>query len=252
MANLAGALSTDGVRPSLPVRGKGDQRVYIRRCFCVGKNYAKHARELGCDPDKEPPVFFCKQAEDVFHARGARESVPFPLSTEVLHHEVELCAIIGREQPAGSGPIPRSEAMAYVGGWCTGLDMTRRDIQNEARRTGGPWDMSKSFPYAAPCSEVVPASEWPRDDWDIDPVAAMAGLRVTCDVNGEHRQEGVLGEMVWRVPDIIHYLSELTELRPGDLIMTGTPEGVGPVLPGDSVCGKIDGLPEVRIVYKSE
>jgi len=228
--------------PTLPVRGSPGTRVPVRRVFCVGKNYAKHAAELGCDPEKEPPVFFLKDRECVVACPGGDGAAPtpvrYPAATEALHHEAELVLVVGRRAPEGAR-IPRDAAMGYVWGWAAGLDMTRRDLQDAARREAGPWDLSKTFDSAAPVSAVVPAAEWsPRPD-----------AEVTCDVNGARRQRGTLGEMTWDVPAILHHLSAYVTLLPGDLVFTGTPEGVSAVRPGDVVTGAVEGLPPVAVLY---
>jgi len=227
---------------TLPVRGSSIS-VPVRRVWCVGKNYAKHALELGCDPANEPPVFFTKQPTDIVYAGECRvptATVPFPAATELLHHEVELVVIIGKDQPSLRDPIPVTEALDFVYGYCVGLDMTRRDIQNEARASNGPWDLSKSFDNAAPCGEVVLAKDWRPN-----------GQLVACSVNGTERQRGSIDEMIWKVEDIIHHLSTFTQMRTGDIIFTGTPQGVGSVSEGDVVVATVEGLPSVVLEYST-
>lgn len=213
---------------SLPVRGGGS--FPVRRIFCVGRNYADHAREMGSDPDREPPFYFTKPADAVL-VGGA--DMPYPPATKDLHHEMELVVAIG----TGGRDIAESDALTHVWGYCAGLDMTRRDLQNAAKKTGRPWDMGKGFDHSAPMGELVPAQ-------GIDPGRG----RIELKVNGQTRQVSDLGQMIWSVPEVIANLSRLVELAPGDLIMTGTPGGVAAVAKGDVLEGSVEGVGTVRTV----
>ncbi|MGA0705960.1 MAG: fumarylacetoacetate hydrolase family protein [Steroidobacteraceae bacterium] len=210
--------------PTVGVAGS-DRRFPVRRIFCVGRNYADHVREMGGDPSREPPVFFTKPADAV--VQPAR-SVPYPPRTEDLHHEVELVVALG----AGGANIDPQQALGCVVGYAVGNDLTRRDLQAVARKAGAPWDMAKGFDCSAPLGEIHPSSE----------VGHPASGRIWLAVNGVLRQESDLASMIWSVPEIIAELSTYVALRPGDLIFTGTPEGVGPLRPGDRVTAGIDGL----------
>lgn len=209
-----------------------DSEFPVNRIFCVGRNYAEHAREMGHDPDREPPFFFAKPATAVVRS-GA--SVPFPMMTEDLHHEVELVVALAK----GGANVSEADALDLVYGYAVGIDMTRRDLQAEAKSKSRPWDMSKGFDDSAPMGELHEVSE----------VGHPGKGSVTLKVNGDLRQKGDLEQQIWAVPETISYLSSLVELRPGDLIMTGTPSGVGPVQRGELVVGEIDGLGSVEITY---
>ncbi len=213
--------------PSLAIFGSSE-RFPIRRVFCVGRNYAAHAREMGSNPDREPPFFFTKPADAVVPAEGA---LPYPPATQDLHHEIELVVALR----SGGADIPADEALAKVWGYGVGLDLTRRDLQSVAKENGRPWDMAKGFDASAPCSPLRPVSSFGHPSED-------ACIRIS--VNGTVRQEGTLDEMIWPIPDIISHLSKLVTLAPGDLIFTGTPSGVGALKPGDRVHGEIAGVDE--------
>jgi fumarylpyruvate hydrolase len=213
---------------ALPVEGT-DRLFPVNRIFCIGRNYAAHAVEMGHDPDKEPPFFFMKSAD----ALGTGGEFPYPAKTADVHHEVELVVALGR---GGSG-IAVADALGHVYGYAVGLDMTRRDLQGEAKKLGRPWEVGKSFAGAAPCGPLVPAAR----------IGHPAAGAVTLDVNGERRQEGDLNQMIWKVPEVIAILSEYFELRAGDLIMTGTPAGVGAVARGDVLHGRIEGVGELTV-----
>ena len=217
------------VQPSLGV-ANSDQRFPIRRVFCVGRNYGAHAREMGSDPNREPPFFFSKPADAVVPASGA---VPYPPATQDLHHEVELVVALG----AGGTNIDPANALELVWGYGVGLDLTRRDLQAVAKDSGRPWDMAKGFDASAPCSDLVPAARLghPQD------------ARIWLEVNGEVKQEGNLNEMIWPIPDVIASLSRLVTLAPGDLIYTGTPAGVAALKPGDKLRGGVDGVAEFAL-----
>jgi fumarylpyruvate hydrolase len=215
----------------LPVGGT-DAGFPVLRVFCVGRNYAEHAVEMGHDPDREPPFFFMKPAVAVVPNGGV---LPFPSATDDLHHEVELVVALG----GGGENIPVDDGLAQVFGYAVGLDMTRRDLQTRAKEMGRPWDMGKGFDRSAPIGAIQPAEAIGHPD------AGAIWLRV----NGEPRQQGDLAQQIWKVPETIAYLSTLVELRPGDLIMTGTPKGVGRVAPGDVLEGHIEGVGEIRVEY---
>jgi len=211
-------------QPSLAVAGS-EQRFPIRRVFCVGRNYGAHAREMGSDPNREPPFFFSKPADAIVPASGA---VPYPPATNDLHHEVELVVALG----AGGANVDAGQALSLVWGYGVGLDLTRRDLQAVAKDSGRPWDMAKGFDASAPCSALLPAASLghPQD------------ARIWLEVNGALRQEGNLNEMIWPIPDVIAALSRLVTLAPGDLIYTGTPAGVAALTPGDQLRGGVDGV----------
>jgi fumarylpyruvate hydrolase len=212
---------------SVPVAGGG--RFPVRRVFCVGRNYAEHAREMGSDPDREPPFFFMKPA-DALLLNDADMAYP-PQSTQ-LHHEMELVVAIGE----GGADIAAADALAHVWGYAAGLDMTRRDLQNAAKKEGKPWDMGKGFDHSAPIGLMVPASRIGH------PAAGLIELKV----NGKVRQTSDLSKMIWTVPEIIAYLSGLVKLAPGDLIYTGTPENVAAVQRGDLLDGMVAGVGSVK------
>jgi fumarylpyruvate hydrolase len=205
----------------------------VARVFCVGRNYAEHSIEMGHDPDREPPFFFMKPADAVVPPG----TLPFPTQTGDLHHEIELVVAL-RE---GGRDISAERALDHVFGYAVGLDMTRRDLQTEAKKAGRPWDMAKGFDQSAPTGSI-------RTVEDIGhPTQGAVWLRI----NGEPRQEGDLDQQIWTVPETISLLSTLVSLRPGDLIMTGTPKGVGRVEPGDHLDGHIDGVGDLSVSYDS-
>lgn len=203
-------------------------RFPVRRVFCVGRNYAAHAREMGHDPDREPPFFFTKPADAVVPDDA---DTPYPTMTEQLEHEVELVVAIG----TGGSEITVDDALTHVWGYAVGIDLTRRDLQAEAKRLGRPWDTAKGFDASAPVGVIVPAT-------DIDPTVGAIELRV----NGALRQSGDLADQIWSVAETIAELSRFVALAPGDLLMTGTPEGVGVLERGDVLDGTIAGVGSVR------
>jgi fumarylpyruvate hydrolase len=213
---------------SVEVAGSSE-RFPVHRIYCVGRNYAAHAREMGMDPEREPPFFFSKPA-DAIVPNGA--PVPYPPRTGNLHHEIELVVAIG----VGGRDILLADALAHVFGYAVGNDLTRRDLQFAAREKGQPWDVSKGFDRSAPVTAIRRAAE----------VGHPERGRIWIEVNGERRQQADLSEMIWSVPEIVAELSTLFDLAPGDLIFTGTPAGVGPVQRGDSLVGGIDGLETLR------
>jgi fumarylpyruvate hydrolase len=202
----------------------------VHRIYCVGRNYAAHARESGGDPDREAPFYFMKPADAIMpnHSR-----IPYPPRTRDLHHEIELVVAIG----TGGSNIPVAGALSHIFGYAVGIDLTRRDLQNEARNTGRPWDTSKGFDHSAPVSAIHPVAG----------VGHPSRGRIWLEVNGTLRQEGDLAELIWSVPEAIAELSTLFALAPGDLIFTGTPAGVGALQPGDKVTGGVEGVDEISI-----
>ena len=217
--------------PTVPVAGEA--LVFpVRRIYCVGRNYAAHAREMGADPTREDPFFFCKPADAIVQD-GA--TIPYPPATKNLHHEFELVVAL---KSGGSG-VPVAKALDLVYGYAAGLDMTRRDLQNAAKASGKPWDMGKGFDRSAPCSALYPASRIGHPSKGV----------IQLKVNGEVKQKGDLADLIWNVAETISFLSGLVELAAGDLIYTGTPEGVGPVKAGDLLEGHIDGVSDLKIRY---
>jgi fumarylpyruvate hydrolase len=215
-------------QPALPVEGSS-ALFPVRRIYCVGRNYAEHAIEMGHDPDKEPPFFFMKNADNL--ATDGR--FPYPPKTEDVHHEIELVVALAK----GGRNIPVGKALDCVWGYGVGLDMTRRDLQGEMKKMGRPWEIGKSFEFSAPCGPLVPAARIGH------PEAGAIWLKV----NGETRQKGDLNQMIWKVPEMIAYLSELFELAPGDVIMTGTPAGVNAVKRGDKLLGHVEGVGDLEV-----
>lgn len=205
------------------------QRFPVRRVFCVGRNYADHAIEMGSDPERDPPFFFTAWAESVV---GSGSRIVYPQATKDYQFEVELVVAIGK---AGRD-LSSSEALDLVFGYGVGLDMTRRDLQAVAKKNGRPWDVAKNVEQSKPLGALVPAHEF-------DPTRGSIRL----DVNGVTRQSGDLGDQIWAVADVIAHLSGLYRIEPGDLIFTGTPSGVGPVSPGDRLVASITGLPDLDV-----
>lgn len=212
---------------SLPIVGK-EQRFPVHRIYCVGRNFAAHSVEMGHDPHKEPPFFFQKSPTTLVTDGG---DFQYPTATQEVHHEVELVVALAK----GGEDIPVDEALEHVYGYAVGLDMTRRDIQAEMKKMGRPWDTAKSFEGAAPCGAIRQTAEIGHPD----------KAKIWLKINGELKQEGYLDQMIWKVPEIIAQLSRLFRLQPGDLIMTGTPSGVGPVSIGDTLEGRVEGVGEL-------
>jgi fumarylpyruvate hydrolase len=197
----------------------------VRRIFCVGRNYAEHAKEMGFDPDREPPFFFTKWAETIV---PSGQAIAYPQGTNNFHFEAELVVAIGK----GGRNIAREAANDHIYGYATGLDMTRRDLQLVAREKGRPWDTGKNVAQSAPIGLIHPASE----------VGHLTSGAITLTVNGETKQSSDIADLIWPVADVIVFLSALYRLEPGDLIYTGTPAGVGAVVAGDKMVVSIDGL----------
>ena len=223
--------------PTVPVVGSAD-RFPVRHIYCVGRNYAEHAKEMGGDATKEPPFFFTKPADAVVPVVWpAVGHVHYPLATKNYHHEIELVAAIGTR----GVKLTPADALDIVWGYAVGLDMTRRDLQTEMREKKRPWDIGKSFAEAAPIGPLYP----------LQTIGHPARGKIWVDVNGTRRQQGDLADMIWDVAHTIHFLSQYYELLPGDLIFTGTPAGVGPVVVGDRLDGGIDGLGTLAVSVTS-
>lgn len=220
---------------AVPVVGE-DSKFPVRRIYCVGRNYASHAREMGSDPNKEPPFFFTKanDAQSVVIAtEGAEATIKYPSKTNNFHYELELVVAIGKN----GQNISVDEAEDHIYGFAVGLDMTRRDLQNDAKQGGRPWEMGKAFDQAAVIGEISPKSA----------VGAINSGAIELKVNGDTAQKADINELIWTNAEVISRLSEFVELRAGDLIYTGTPEGVGAVKSGDTMVGKVDGLKGIRV-----
>jgi fumarylpyruvate hydrolase len=219
--------------PSIPVAGRSD-RFPVRHLYCVGRNYAEHAKEMGGDAAKEPPFFFTKPADAIVPVVAPEiGQVRYPSATKNYQHELELVVAIGS---AGTRLAPEN-ARDIIYGYAIGLDMTRRDLQNAMREIKRPWDIGKSFAEAAPIGPVSPVTQ----------AGHPSRGRIALDVNGETRQRGDLADMIWDVPHVLHFLSQYYELLPGDLVFTGTPAGVAAVVPGDQLVGHIEGLGTLSI-----
>ena len=218
--------------PAIPILGE-DKLYPVRRIFCVGRNYAGHAREMGSDPNREPPFYFTKPADALVPGGGA---IPYPPGTSNLHHEIELVVAL-------SGPAYRAtpeEAAQVIFGYAVGLDMTRRDLQNQAKDKGRPWCLGKAFEFSAPISPLLCNS------------TPLTSGEIALEVNGQTRQSGDLNEMIWPIPEIISHLSQYYHLDRGDIIFTGTPEGVGPVVPGDKLTGRVAGIGALSVTITDE
>jgi len=210
-------------RVALPVKGSA-ARFPVRRVYCIGRNYAAHAVEMGHDPDKEPPFFFQKNPDNL----DPSGDFPYPDRTADVHHEVELAVALR----SGGRNIPVAAALDHVWGYGVALDMTRRDLQGEAKKRGRPWEIGEAFEHSAPIGTLVPAAE----------VGHPASGAVTLAVNGQERQAGDLNQMIWKVPEMIACLSEYFTLAAGDVILTGTPAGVGAVVRGDLIEAEVEGV----------
>lgn len=215
--------------PSIAVEGETG-RYPVRRIYCVGRNYAAHAREMGKDPNREPPFFFMKPA-DCLVPDGGR--VTYPPASANVHHEVELVVALGR----GGANISATDARGHIYGYAVGIDLTRRDLQQVAKDRSWPWDAAKSFDGAAPCGNLHPAAR----------IGHPERGAITLAVNDQIRQSGDLAQMIWNIPEIIAHLSRLFTLCPGDLIYTGTPSGVGPILPGERLTGTVEGVGRIEV-----
>ncbi|WP_174863499.1 MULTISPECIES: fumarylacetoacetate hydrolase family protein [Comamonas] len=220
------------VQASVPVVGHSE-RFPVHRIYCVGRNYAEHAKEMGFT-GREAPFFFMKPADAVLCAdEGAALSMPYPSLTSNLHHEIELVVAIGK----GGKHIPAAQAMEHIWGYAVGLDMTRRDLQNDMKKQGRPWCIGKAFEASAPISAITPAAQ----------AGDVQHAEIWLQVNGQDRQRSNVSQLIWNIAETIEHLSHAWELQPGDLIMTGTPEGVGAVQTGDVLEGGISGLGTLRV-----
>ena len=215
--------------PALSVTGT-EELFPVHRIYCVGQNYSKHMREMGSNPERDAPFFFSKPADAVCR-HGS--NISYPPATKNLHHEIELVVAIGMK----GINIPTTEALNHVFGYTVGLDLTRRDLQQEAKKKSRPWSVAKGFDHSAPCSVLH----------KVDEVGHLEQGKITLNVNGEIRQQGDISEMIWSIPEIISILSGYFELCPGDLIFTGTPEGVGPLNRGDILEGEVEQLTKLSI-----
>lgn len=215
-------------RPTLPVRGT-DAAFPVRRVYCIGRNYAAHTIEMGHDPNREPPFFFQKNPDNL----DASGEFPYPVKSADVHHELEMVVAL----KSGGVNIPVENALDHVYGYGVGLDMTRRDLQGEAKDLRRPWEIGKAFERSAPCGALVPAAEIGH------PAAGLVQLKV----NGAVRQTGDLDQMIWKVPEMISYLSDYFELAAGDVIMSGTPSGVAAVARGDVMEAEIAGVGALRV-----
>jgi fumarylpyruvate hydrolase len=213
---------------SLPVAGS-EKQFPVRRVYCIGRNYAAHAREMGYDPDRDPPFFFQKNPDNL----DPSGIFPYPPRTSVVHHEVEMLVAL----KSGGTDIPVETALDHVFGYGLALDMTRRDLQEQAKNSGRPWEIGKAFDRSAPCGPIHSAAT----------VGHLDHGQIALTVNGDPRQEGDLNQMIWKVPEMISYLSEYFELAPGDVILSGTPAGVGPVVAGDVMELSIEGLGSLTV-----
>lgn len=204
-------------------------RFPVRRVYSIGRNYAAHAIEMGHDPNREPPFFFQKNPDNLDFSG----TFPYPERTSDVHHEIELVVTLSR----GGKNIPIDQALDCVWGYAVGIDMTRRDLQGEAKKLGRPWEVGKAFENSAPMGPIVPAAK----------TGPLTSGIITLKVNGILRQEGNLNQLIWKIPEMISYLSEYFELKPGDIIMTGTPAGVGPVVRGDVMEGHVEGVGSLTV-----
>ena len=217
---------------SVPVVGRAE-RFAVHRIYCVGRNYAEHAREMGFT-GREPPFFFMKPADAVLPvAQGETGHLPYPTLTQDLHHEIELVVAMGK----GGRNIAAGDAMQHIWGYAVGLDMTRRDLQAEAKKQGRPWCIAKGFDASAPIGPITPAAQ----------AGNVQQAAIWLRVNGADRQRSNVSQLIWNIAETIEHLSQAWELRPGDLIFTGTPEGVSAVVRGDVLEGGIDGLCPLRV-----
>lgn len=216
-------------QPALPIVGTSDL-FPVRRIYCVGRNYAAHAREMGHNPDREEPFFFMKPADALLPSGSV---MPYPPVTKDMHHEIEMVVAL----KSGGANIAVEDALSHVYGYAVGLDMTRRDLQGIAKTAGRPWDMGKGFDHSAPCTALVRAEQIGHPDKGA----------IWLKVNGVERQRGDLADLIWSVPETIAYLSTLVTLAAGDLIFSGTPEGVKAVVRGDKLEGHVDGVGDLSI-----
>lgn len=231
----------DFVFPPMSIVGlpiaKSEQQFPVRRVYCVGRNYAEHAREMGSDPEREPPFFFCKpnDSESILPIKqGEIASLPYPSLTQNLHYEVELVVAIGKD----GKNILVHEAKNHIFGHAVGLDMTRRDLQNTMKQSGRPWEIGKAFDFSAPIGEIYQRHH----------VKAIEDAQIYLSVNGETKQQSTIDQLIWNVSETIANLSTYFALKAGDLIFTGTPAGVGAVVKGDNIVASIEGLGSIELI----
>jgi fumarylpyruvate hydrolase len=225
-------LFTPAAVVSVPVVGKTEQ-FPVHRIYCVGRNYEEHAKEMGFT-GREPPFFFLKPADTlVFAPIGQTVDMPYPSLTKNLHHEIELVVAIGK----GGKNISAANAMQHIYGYAVGLDMTRRDLQNEMKKQGRPWCIGKGFDHSAPMGPITPVAQ----------AGDVENAEIYVQVNGQDRQRSHVSKLIWNIAETIEHLSAAWELQPGDLIFTGTPEGVAAVVPGDTLVGAVAGLGEIQV-----
>ncbi|MFT5343065.1 MAG: fumarylpyruvate hydrolase [Paracoccaceae bacterium] len=215
------------VRPTIPAHGGGT--FPVRRVYCIGRNYAAHAIEMGHDPNREAPFFFQKNAENL----DSSGQFPYPAKSDDVHHELEMVIAL----KSGGRDIAQDDALSHVYGYAVGLDMTRRDLQAQMKKAGRPWEIGKAFERSAPVGPL----------YSVDEVGHLESGEIRLTVNGEVRQDGDLNQMIWKVPEMISYLSQYYDIAAGDVIMSGTPAGVGPVVRGDVMVATIAGLGELNI-----
>jgi len=217
---------------SVPVVGKAE-RFPVHRIYCVGRNYEEHAKEMGFT-GREPPFFFMKPADSVLVVNaGETGDMPYPSLTKNLHHEIELVVAIGK----GGKNIQAADALSHIYGYAVGLDMTRRDLQNDMKKQGRPWCIGKGFDHSAPIGPITPAAL----------AGDVANAEIYVQVNGQDRQRSHVSQLIWNIAETIEHVSAAWELQPGDLIYTGTPEGVGAVVAGDTMVGAVAGLGELKV-----
>ena len=217
---------------SVPVVGKTEQ-FPVHRIYCVGRNYEEHAKEMGFT-GREPPFFFLKPADALaFAPSGQTVNMPYPSLTKNFHHEIELVVAIGK----GGKNISAANAMQHIYGYAVGLDMTRRDLQNEMKKQGRPWCIGKGFDHSAPMGPITPAAQ----------AGDVENAEIYVQVNGQDRQRSHVSKLIWNIAETIEHLSAAWELQPGDLIFTGTPEGVAAVVTGDTLVGAVSGLGEIKV-----
>ena len=219
--------------PSVAIAGSIDL-FPVHRIYCVGRNYADHAREMGHDPNREPPFFFQKSQDNLLPAGAPKGGVfPYPSKSKNVQYEIEMVCALGSQ----GSDLSKEDANKLIWGYSVGLDMTRRDLQSEAKKAGRPWDLSKAFENSAPISPLRPIAD----------IENISQARIWLNVNGKSRQKGNINQLIWSVPEIISHLSGFFELQPGDLVFTGTPAGVGKIFKGDVLEGGVEGLEELKI-----
>lgn len=224
---MTDSVIAEPIRPTLNVHGGGT--FPVRRVYCIGRNYAAHAIEMGHDPDREAPFFFQKNAENL----DSSGQFPYPPKSNDVHHELEMVVAL----KSGGRDIAPEDALSHVYGYAIGLDMTRRDLQGQMKKAGRPWEIGKAFERSAPVGPL----------YSVDEIGHLEAGQIRLTVNGDIHQDGDLNQMIWKVPEMISYLSQYYDIAAGDVIMSGTPAGVGPVARGDAMIGTIEGLGELKV-----